>query len=133
MTFGDWLIVGGCLVLGYWLVLRTMDGPRGTQASPPDPEPRAEPPPREEAKADPAPDPARGIDASLDVTLRNWYRILGVAETAGAEEIAAAYRRLIRQYHPDKVEGLGVELRQLANEKSKQLNAAYELGMRRFR
>jgi DnaJ like chaperone protein len=44
---------------------------------------------------------------------------------ATRDEIKAAYRREIAQYHPDKVAQLGSELRELANEKSKQINEAY--------
>ena len=49
--------------------------------------------------------------------------------TASAEEIKASYRRLIAQYHPDRVATLAPEFRALAEEKSKELNAAYEAGM----
>ena len=56
----------------------------------------------------------------------NWFRILAVSETARMDEIAAAYRQLIRQYHPDKVASLGPELQELAELKSKQINAAYD-------
>jgi DnaJ like chaperone protein len=42
------------------------------------------------------------------------------------EEIQAAYKSLIRQYHPDKVASLGEELRNLAEQKSKAINVAYK-------
>jgi DnaJ-domain-containing protein 1 len=56
-----------------------------------------------------------------------WYEILGVQETATLDEIADVYKKKIRQYHPDKVESLGPELKKLAELKSKDINAAYNL------
>lgn len=32
---------------------------------------------------------------------KNYYEILGVAKTASQDEIKAAYRKLVKQYHPD--------------------------------
>jgi hypothetical protein len=53
--------------------------------------------------------------------------VLGVPEGATLDQIRTAYRTLIVQYHPDKVAQLGPELRQLAAEKSQQINDAYQL------
>ncbi len=41
-------------------------------------------------------------------------------------EIKAAYQRLIRQYHPDRVADLGPEIRAVAERRAKEINAAYD-------
>ena len=57
---------------------------------------------------------------------RSPYEVLGVRPSASQEEISAAYRALVRQYHPDKVADLGPELRELAEQRMKEINAAYQ-------
>jgi len=59
-----------------------------------------------------------------------WDHVLGVSPDAPIEEIKAAYRRLIGQYHPDKVAALGPELRDLAETKSKEILSAYAAARR---
>ncbi len=54
------------------------------------------------------------------------YSILGVVEDASQEEIKQAYRRMVNQYHPDKVSHLGEEFRELAEMRFKEIQAAYE-------
>jgi DnaJ-domain-containing protein 1 len=54
------------------------------------------------------------------------YRTLELAPTATDAEIEAAYRRLIAQYHPDRVAGAGPELRELAETRARAINVAYE-------
>lgn len=52
------------------------------------------------------------------------YQILGVPETATDEEVKKAYLNLARKYHPDNYHDN--PLADLAQEKMKEINAAYE-------
>jgi DnaJ like chaperone protein len=58
-----------------------------------------------------------------------WYQVLEVGPEASPSMIKLAYRKLMSQYHPDKVASLGAELQQLAERKTREIQAAYELGM----
>ncbi len=51
--------------------------------------------------------------------------LLKLNDDATTQEIIAAYKKLMSQYHPDKVEKLGDKLRKLAEEESKLINSAY--------
>src|SRR5687768_3402997 len=51
---------------------------------------------------------------------KDYYAILGVAKTAGADEIKKAYRKLARKYHPD------VSKEKDAKEKFQDVSEAYE-------
>lgn len=55
---------------------------------------------------------------------RDPYKVLGVKPTDSDDTIKDAYRKLARKYHPDKyADG---DLKELAEEKMKEVNAAYE-------
>jgi len=54
------------------------------------------------------------------------HEVLGVAPHADQQEIHAAYRKLASQYHPDKVAHLGEEFRELAEQRFKGIQEAYE-------
>ena len=56
--------------------------------------------------------------------MKNPYKVLGVAENATDEEVKKAYLALARKYHPDKY--TDSDLADLASEKMKEVNAAYE-------
>lgn len=56
--------------------------------------------------------------------MKNPYEVLGVSPNASDEEIKKAYRDLARKYHPDKYRDS--DLADLATEKMKEINAAYE-------
>lgn len=56
---------------------------------------------------------------------RSAHEILGVSADATWEQIQAAYKEKIKQYHPDKVSHLGEEFSHLANEKFLEIQKAY--------
>ena len=53
---------------------------------------------------------------------RDYYKTLGVAKTASADEIKKAFRKLARQHHPDLAKD-----KKAAEEKFKEINEAYEV------
>jgi hypothetical protein len=56
-----------------------------------------------------------------------YYNILEVPETATQAEIKAAYRKLIKQIHPDTLANLPPYLRGLAEDKAKEMTEAYSV------
>jgi DnaJ-domain-containing protein 1 len=95
------LLIGAVVYLGYrvYLAMRALPARRSPPPAPP-------PPPS-------------------DPPERSPYEVLDVSPGASQEEIRAAYQKLVQQYHPDRVAGMGPELRELAEKHTKELNAAY--------
>ncbi|MCF8052486.1 MAG: TerB family tellurite resistance protein [Desulfobacterales bacterium] len=58
----------------------------------------------------------------------SYYAVLGVAREDSAEEIKRAYRRLVQEYHPDKIaaKGLPEEFTRFAQDKFREIQEAYE-------
>ena len=110
MDTSDIVMIVGCLVIGYALVSMAMRKPGPPPAAP-------KPPPAFGGAQQPPPGPP---------PLPHWATVLELAPDAGVDEIRDAYRRLISQYHPDKVASLGRELQELAEAKSKAISIAYQ-------
>ncbi|MDC1402121.1 DnaJ domain-containing protein [Flavobacteriaceae bacterium] len=51
--------------------------------------------------------------------------MLGLKASATKEEIKAAYRRLAKEYHPDKLSGVSEVVKKIAEEKFKEVSDAY--------
>ncbi|HET6546060.1 MAG TPA: co-chaperone DjlA [Rhodanobacteraceae bacterium] len=77
-------------------------------ASPAGPSPRARAP---RPGVAPGPDP---------------YAVLGVSRSDSGREIKHAYRKLMSQHHPDKLGNVPDELKRRAENRAREINAAYE-------
>ena len=104
MDSNDILIIAGCGLVGFGAVHMFLRKPQAPAAPPPTP---------------PVQPPA----------IPHWTRVLELPPDASVEEIRDAYRRLISQYHPDKVASLGRELQELAEAKSKDIAVAYQAAL----
>ena len=54
------------------------------------------------------------------------YAVLGVSRETPTVEIRTRYKDLLLQYHPDRVQHLGEELRETAERKTQEINVAYQ-------
>ena len=102
MNNNDILAIIGCGALGYGVIHLVLNKPASPSAPPKQPvQPQA-------------------------VFAPAWSRVLELPADASLDDIREAYRRLMSQYHPDKVASLGRELRELAEAKSKEISVAYQ-------
>lgn len=100
-----------CAALGYWLASTFLSR---KAAAPGQGSPTGQPQP-----------PPAGSGAG-----RAWYDVLGISKFSTREQVTAAYRSAVSQYHPDKVATLGAELRDLAEAKTKEINLAYDQALK---
>ena len=59
------------------------------------------------------------------VEQRKWFDVLGVSPSATADDVKQAYRVLVKQNHPDRVQSMSAVFRELAEVETKKLNVAY--------
>lgn len=111
MNLTEIVVLIGGLILGFGVVYGLMGGSK--QGTAPGNGQRRYKPPRQYG----------------DGMASTWFRILEVSEYAPRAEIEGAYRSKISQYHPDKVAQMGPEIRELAESKSQEINAAYSYAM----
>lgn len=70
-----------------------------------------------------------GGQTSSPSALEDAYRALGISKDSTDQEVKRAYRKLMSQYHPDKLMGQGVpeEMVAMATEQAKEVQTAYDL------
>jgi hypothetical protein len=100
-------------------------------------------PEREEEKTDsssesepkPKPEPQPEPKPVLSEEDRAYAEILELEENAieDFDAIKTLYRKRIAQYHPDKVLAMGPEIREVAEQKAKEINEAYEYFRTKFK
>ena len=54
------------------------------------------------------------------------YKILEIEKSASNDELKKAYRKMVKKYHPDKLQGFGEEHLKGANEKFQSIQEAYD-------
>ncbi len=70
-----------------------------------------------------------GGQVSTAAALDDAYKALGVSKESSDADVKRAYRKLISQYHPDKLIGQGMpeDMIAMATEQSKEIQLAYDL------
>jgi hypothetical protein len=66
------------------------------------------------------------VEPAMD---RCCFTTLGLGRSANLDEVREAYRALIQQNHPDRVHNMSPAIRDLAEEETKRINAAYQEAM----
>jgi DnaJ-domain-containing protein 1 len=80
-----------------------------------------------EKKADASNNSRKSKEEKKVFTLDEAYLILDLKSDATVDEIKSSYKQKMKEYHPDRVANLGIELKQLAEQKTQEINRAYEL------
>ena len=63
----------------------------------------------------------------------SWWVVLDVSPDAAYPEVQAAYRKKMRQYHPDVVNSLGPDFVAAAETRAREINLAFEQARKHFK
>ena len=70
--------------------------------------------------------PTRDVGGDTTAGPFDPHAVLGLSRGASREEIRRAYHDQLRQYHPDRVDGLGEEIQKVAHARTLDIRRAYE-------
>ena len=59
-------------------------------------------------------------------------QILGLKGRVTKNDIKKSYKKKIGEYHPDRVDNMGAEIKELALKKTKEINIAYEYFIEKY-
>lgn len=127
MTPTEIIVIVGGLLLGYWIVANLFN--KKSVSSTNTDSGNADSNGAQKTRAH-TEEPGNSSSCEEEYIPTSWFHILEVSQGATKEQIVATYKQKIRQYHPDKVAQMGAEIRELAEFKSKQINAAHDYAMR---
>lgn len=98
--------------------------PAATPRDTPKTEPRATPPQTKRERITPPPQPRSPPPVQSPAV--DPFTVLGISKDVALADARKAYRTQVAQYHPDKVAHLAPEFRELAERRTRELNAAWE-------
>jgi hypothetical protein len=111
MTALDMVVIAAGLLFGYRLVSNYLS-------------------PVSSKEPEPSPHDIRQDQPRIAWDQAPWFVVLDVDENADMADIERAYRSKLSQYRPDKVAQMGEDIRQLAETRCREINAAYETALR---
>ena len=73
-------------------------------------------------------------EVEFDDKDEEFFEVLKITDDTPRDfsHIKAVYRKKIAQYHPDKVSAMGPEIQEVAEQKAKEINEAYEHFRKKF-
>ena len=63
---------------------------------------------------------------------KKYGELLGLVGKVTLADIHKAYKNKIKEYHPDKIEMMAGELKELAEQRTKELNKAYDYFKKKY-
>ena len=67
------------------------------------------------------------VHQAKKIDIEEAYGILKIDKNSSIDEIKSCYKKRIKEYHPDRLEKFGEELKELARIKTREINLAYSM------